>query len=152
MTIHRFIESVRQKKIVPFQDNFEISQPIDLAFDQSGEAQPLTFSTTYHQETITRDLPPSGAKRFRAPEQPGFFKIEQGGDDALLLRGATHFADTREADLQQAAFRNDLDQSDTALIDQHTEQDARWQLWILILCLSLLVSWHFVTRPATATT
>ena len=150
VTIHRFVESIRRKKIAPSQDNFEISQPVDLAFDRSNDAQSLTLSTTYNQETETRDLPLARANRFRAPEQPGFFRIEQGDADAPLLNGATHFADTREADLRKAAFRNDLNQSNAALIDQHTEQDARWQLWVLILCLCLLVSWHFVTRPTTA--
>lgn len=149
VTIHRFVESVRQKKIAPSQDNFEIFQPIDLAFDQSKDAPALSLSTTVDQETLTRELPPQDAKRLRAPGQPAFFTIAQGDSKTALLSAASHFADTREADLRQAASSNDLSKSETALIDRHTEEDARWQLWILILCLCLLVSWYFVTRPTT---
>jgi hypothetical protein len=150
VTIHRFVESVRHRKIAPFQDNFEIFQPIDLAFDQTEDAPALTLSTTVDQETLTRELPPRDANQLRAPGQPAFFTITQGDTETPLLTAASHFADTREADLRQAASRNDLSKSGAALIDQHTEQDARWQLWILALCLCLLVSWYFVTRPTAA--
>lgn len=149
LTIHRFVESIRRKKISPSQDNFEISQAVNLVFDQSDEAQTLTLTTTFNQETLSQELSIEEASRFRASEQPGFFEIHQGDSTTPLLGGAAHFADTREADLQQAASRNDLSKSETALVEQHTEQDARWQLWILVLCLCLLVSWYFVTRPAT---
>ncbi len=152
VTIHRFVESIRTQKIAPSQANFEISQPIDLAFDQGQGAPPLSLSTTVDQETLTRELPPRDAKRLRAPGRPAFFTIAQGDTAAPLLSAAAHFADTREADLRQAASRNDLDKSGAALIDQHTEQDARWQLWLLILCLCLLLSWHFATRPTTTPT
>ena len=151
VTIHRFVESIRRKKIAPFQDNFEISQPIELAFDQSDDAQALTLNTNFNQDTVTQEVSLSEANRFRAPEQPGFFDIHQGDANDALLSGAAHFADTREADLQQAASRNDLSKSDAALLEQHTEQDARWQLWILVLCLCLLASWYFVTRATTVT-
>jgi len=147
VTIHRFVESIRRNKIASSQGNYEISQLIDLAFDQTENAEALMLKTTVNQDTTTQEISLSGARRFRAPQQPGFFEIYQGNAENLLLSGATHFADTREADLQQAGSRNDLGKSDTALIDQHTEQDARWQLWILVLCLCLLVSWYFVTRP-----
>lgn len=149
VTIHRFVESIRDKKIAPSQDNFEIFQPIDLAFDQSEDAPAPTLSTTVDQETLAHELTPRDANQLRTPGQPAFFKITQGDAKTPLLSGASHFADTREADLRQAASRNDLSKSETALIDQHTEQDARWQLWILALCLCLLISWHFVTRPTT---
>lgn len=148
VTIHRFVESVRRKKIAPSQLNFEITQVIDLAFDQSDNAPPLTLSTTINQETLSQDIPDRAA-RLRAPEQPGFFAISQGDTGSPLVSGAAHFADTREADLQQAASRNDLNKSETDLIDQYTEQDAQWQMWILILCACLLTSWYFVTRPTT---
>ncbi|MFK5923412.1 MAG: BatA and WFA domain-containing protein [Verrucomicrobiota bacterium] len=147
VTIHRFVESVRKMKVAPSQLNFEISQPINLAFDHSEEAIALTMSSTIKQKTISRDLPAHQAQ-IRAPAQVGFFQIRQGEEDRPpLLNGATHFADTREADLQQAASRNDLNKAENDLINQYSEQDTRWQLWLLILCAALLTSWHFVSRP-----
>ena len=101
--------------------------------------------------TRTETIPRNRADLIRAPDEAGFFEVRQGESDespGLLLRGAAHFADTREADLSQAASRSDLAGIEQSLIEQHSEQDANWPLWLLLLLAVLLASWYFINRPS----
>ncbi len=131
--LHRFAETLREKKIAPQKLNLETSQPIritsspDLALevratDPSGN--PLT--------------PPAAGF---APASPGFITMKQG--EIFLLEAATHFADTREADLSKTAPAELESFSNAALLKIHTTPDPLIRLWILILLLALMVAWYF---------
>ncbi|MCF6312913.1 MAG: BatA domain-containing protein [Verrucomicrobiales bacterium] len=149
VTIHRFIESIREQKVAPSQANFETAQSLHLAYDHDEKSSPPALITSSQQKNSKQALFLSQKNLFHAPRQACFFEIQQG--DGILLSGATHFADTREADLLDAASRNDLAALPVSLIEQHSQQDDRWQLWLLLLCLCLLLSWHFITRTSTHT-
>ncbi|MCB1088198.1 MAG: hypothetical protein KDM63_14200, partial [Verrucomicrobiae bacterium] len=150
--LHRFVAELRQQKVAPESLNFEINQPIPLAF-ATGEEVPneLSYSETTVSlaQSVSRSetIPLSRAGMLRAPVHPGFFEIIQGESPGLLLKAAAHFADTREADLRKAATRSDLAGLETNLVEQHTERDANWPIWLLLLLAALLASWYYLNRP-----
>ncbi|MCB1229998.1 MAG: VWA domain-containing protein [Verrucomicrobiae bacterium] len=154
--LHRFVEDIREQKVATESENFEIRQPLHLSPSRAPESDPnLTWSTTTvslaQSVTRTETIPRNRADLIRAPDEAGFFEVRQGESDespGLLLRGAAHFADTREADLSQAASRSDLAGIEQSLIEQHSEQDANWPLWLLLLLAVLLASWYFINRPS----
>lgn len=153
--LHRFVGDLRAQKVAPETLNFEINQPVPLAF-ATGEGIPAELSLTETGVSLaqavsrTETIPVSRAALLRAPARPSFFEIAQGETPGVLIRAASHFADTREADLTKAATRGDLAGLETKLIDQHTERDANWPLWLLLLLAALVASWYFVNRPSVA--
>lgn len=153
--LHRFVESLRTRKVAPESLNFEANQAVPLAH-ATGEGVPaeLSFRVTgvslAEAVSRTESIPLARAGLLRAPAVPGFFEIRQGEAPGLLLTGAAHFADTREADLRQAAARSDLAGLETVLVEQHTERAANGPLWLLLLLAALLASWYVVNRPRPA--
>lgn len=153
--VHRFVETLRREKVAPESLNFEVNQAVSLAY-ATGEGVPaeLSYSETGVSlaQAVSRSetIPPARAGLLRAPSVPGFFEIRQGETPGLLLRGAAHFADTREADLRQAATRSDLAGLETVLVDQHTSRDGNGPIWLLVLLAALLASWYYVNRPKPA--
>ncbi|NNE91136.1 MAG: hypothetical protein HKN23_05775, partial [Verrucomicrobiales bacterium] len=148
--LHRFVEDLRQEKVAEKHENYEVAQLIPLSYDYGEEAAPLSLSEqiTGPEETIssTREITLSQASLLRSPDRPGFFEVKQG--ENVLLFAAAHFADTREADFSGALTESDLAELENELVEQHTEADSRWQLWVLLLLLILVLSWWYVNRPA----
>lgn len=153
--LHRFVDELRAQKVAAEAANFEINQPLQLSFAVGEQfADELTQTSTSISLTqatsSTESIPLTRAGLLRAPERPGFFEISQDGEEGkpgTLLRAAAHFADTREGDLRKAASQSDLRGLDNKLVEQHTEQDANWPLWLVLLLAALLASWYFVNRP-----
>lgn len=154
--LHRFVDDLRSQKVAPESLNFDLNQPVSLAVVTGPETPPeLGWSATTVSlaagVSSSESIPLARARLLRAPRLPGFFEVRQGEEaPGLLLRGAAHFADTREADLRNAASRSDLAGLGESLIEQHTERDANLPLWLLLLLAVLLVSWHYVNRPSPA--
>lgn len=152
--LHRFVADLRAQKVIVEAENFEINQPLSVAY-ATGEDVPTELTKTEttaflaQNSSGTETIPLARARLMRAPDKPGFFEIRQGDETpGLLLQAAAHFADTREADLRLAATRSDLDGVEGSLVQQHTERDANWPLWLLILLAVLLASWYYINRPA----
>lgn len=131
--LHRFLEQLRADKLAPEAANFDVRQPLEVAHRQDAEAAPLKLGD--------QEIPLAQARLLRAPARPGHFTVHQG--DVLLLTGAAHFADTREADLSQAKPFNELSKIKAVQIETLHEADPSWRLWLLILLLLLLGSWRF---------
>ncbi len=131
--LHRFAETLREKKIAPQKLNLETSQPIRIT---STPKIPLEISVT---DPAGNPLspPPAGL----APASPGFVTIKQG--EVVLLEAAAQFADTREADLSKTAPSQIDSFVSTASLKLHTTPDPFARLWLLILLLALLVAWYF---------
>lgn len=152
--LHRFVGDLREQKVALESVNFEINQPLQLAVasgpDAADELQWNATTVSLAQSVSNQEtIPRNRVGILRAPDRPSFFEIEQGDDQpGMLLRASAHFADTREADLSKAASRSDLSGLDRELIEQHTEQDANWPLWLLLLLGIFLASWYFVNRPS----
>ncbi len=148
--LHRFVEDLRQEKIASKHENYEIRQYVPLSFEFNEESPPLTLTEqiTGPEETVTgsREVQLTQATLLKSPDRPGFFEVTQG--ETRLLLGAAHFADTREADFSQAASHSDLAAVDSELVEQHTEADSRWQLWLILLLFILVLSWFYLNRPA----
>ncbi len=141
--VHRFLESIRDEKIALETLNVETGQDLEFAFDSSSEASPITLETA-NGET---EFPLREVALVNAPLEPGFFTVRQG--DTLLLDGAAHFADTREADFQSATEANTVRDAESKLVERHSRHDSWWRLWTLLLALVLLASWFF-SRPASS--
>ncbi len=135
--LHRFLQTIREEKIAPESVNFDLRQRLTLAHLRGEKATPLQLTTRTPSATIS--IPGAQAHLMRAPTQPGFFEVKQS--DVLLLQGAAHFADAREADLQLAKPFQDLAKLKLTQTETTLEADSHWQLWLLLLLAALLGSW-----------
>jgi|GEM_PF-72319 len=135
--LHRFLEEVRREKIAPETANYDLRQRLSVAHAAGDKAAPLTVIT--HTPEGTSTVPLTQAHLLRAPARPGFFEVKQA--DTLLLSGAAHFADTREADLSAATPFNELADLTATQIETTHETDPNWRLWSLVLLAALLGSW-----------
>lgn len=134
--LHRFAETIRDRKIAPTAENLESNQPIQIS---TAPNVPLTVTAT------TPDGKPQPAASGHAPALPGFLTIRQ--NDQLLLNAAVHFADTREADFTACATDDTLTAASAASIERHTKPDPLWRVWILLLLAVLFVSWKYSSKP-----
>jgi hypothetical protein len=75
----------------------------------------------------------------RAPEEPAFFKVRQGG--RTVLTAAAAFRDAREADFSKAVTQREVETVREALSERHSQADGHWRLWVLVLLGLLLGSW-----------
>ena len=152
----RFIEQVRSRKVAPSQENLETSQPIQLASHSTTPTKPVRLIELDAVGQGIRSKEVDSNQPLTAPEQPGYFRYQQG--DETLLEAATYFADTREADFRACAEANQLGDAQAAAIQAHSKGDPYWYLWLLALIGVLLISWHYTreresalsTAPATA--
>ncbi len=135
--LHRFLETLRSDRIAPEAANFDVRQSLVVAHRTGPEAAPLQLT----QGQQTQSIPLTQARLLRAPARPGHFTLRQGDD--ILLTGAAHFADTREADLTQAKPFNELAQIKAAQVETLHESDPNQRLWLLALLFLLLGSWWF---------
>lgn len=136
--LHRFLQSIRQEKLAPEAANFELRQRLTVAHQRGEKAPPLTMTLSDPPGTA-QSWPAFQAHLLRAPSRPGFFKVRQ--HDRLLLLGAAHFADAREADLSQAKPFRDLSQLRLAQAEATLAPDSNSTLWLLLLLAALLSSW-----------
>jgi len=139
--IHRFAEMVRDRKVASETRNFELHQAIVLARHNGESADDLAVVSGGNSRTI----PLSRGNLLKAPDEPAFFTVAQGKE--TLLRGAAHFADTREADFSGASSSSSLPGIEAAVLQQQTEPDRWWQLWVLVLLLCSLLTWYLIHRP-----
>lgn len=131
--LHRFAETLRDKKIAPQKLNLETGQPIQIT-----KAPEIPVEVRAVDPSGNPLEPPASGY---APAAPGFITMRQG--ETELLEAAIQFADTREADLSEAA-PYELDAfTNAASLENHTTPDPLARLWILILLMALIVAWYF---------
>jgi hypothetical protein len=75
----------------------------------------------------------------RAPERVGFFEVKQG--EQRLVRGASHFADAREANLRDSSSADTTESRRTEAALRETEADPLKALWVLLVLGCLLGAW-----------
>jgi hypothetical protein len=73
------------------------------------------------------------------PENPGFFQI--GAKDQVLVEGAAHFADVREADLSACSAIDSNATLEAETQARETQFDPMVPLWTLALLGALLTAW-----------
>jgi hypothetical protein len=141
VSLLRFIESVRSRKVALAQENWETSQPVILASDPGTPAEPVRLHELDPAGQVKSTKTVDVARPLTAPELPGYFRYVQG--DKTLLEAATFFADTREADFRGCAEANQLADAKAAAIQAHSKGDPYWHLWLLALIAVILISWHY---------
>jgi hypothetical protein len=139
--LHRFIQMVRESKRDAWADNFETGQAVEVAGSQvipAGTQAPAPIRLELRMDGDA-PVPFEG----RVPERVGFFEVI--GDGSTLLRGATHFADAREADFSDAARVDNVDQRRWEAALKQTEADPWMPLWMLLLLGCLITAWVWRT-------
>ncbi len=140
--LHRFAESIRERKVAPTSANLETGQPIAIT---TAPDLPVTLRAT----DLAGNPVPFPENSRNAPLVPGFLTASQDG--TTLLDAAVFFADTREADFSQCGTSDTSALESQSQIERHTRPDPLWRVWILLLLAALLVSWKFSTsKLATA--
>lgn len=125
--LHRYVQQVRDQLDGERVDNYEIAQQIDLPDRMSSTALKLRRGDV--------EQPFAGT----APEAPGFFTITNGTE--TRVRGAAHFADTREADLTHGTrFDNAQAQRRESAL-RETEADPLTAVWVLAVLGCLITAW-----------
>ncbi|MBK1832748.1 BatA domain-containing protein [Roseibacillus ishigakijimensis] len=142
--LHRFASQLQAEKVAFAATNSETGQVIALAHEPGAELT-LTTWTSDHSARTAAPLPAPGD--LRAPVEPCFFEVHQG--ETLLLRSASHFADTREADLRLASATSNLDPASATAIEHYSEEDRWWPLWVTLTLAALLAAWHFTKEKLT---
>jgi hypothetical protein len=143
--LHRFMEDVRSRLPLHEVRNCENGERLKLACNQDEKAAELKLIWQTAAGEQTKSYPTRQASLIQAPATAGEFKVMQGSQE--LLHGASHFADTREADFSKAGSRNDLIGTKAALIERMGREDSYWRLAVLALLGVALASWWFVHRP-----
>ena len=146
LLLYRFIETQRKKKSTLQQIYTELSQPLELNIDPKGKQ--TTLETYDLNGKILNTQQFSTKQPLRAPNTIGFFSVKQG--DKTLLHGANYFADTREADLSKCQEGVIESNAKSKAVDQHTNQDHLWRIWVLLVLTALLLSWK--RQPSTSPT
>jgi len=149
VSLHRFVESIRRRKVAPTAANLETGQRIELAARADGP--PVVVETLQPAGEPTRflELEPAARIRFEAPTEPGLLRVRQG--EETLLDAALLFADTREADFSACGREETLALASPGAVDRHTHEDPWWRLWVLAVLAALLVSWYFAKEKPVAT-
>ncbi len=124
--IHRFVEDLRARKRAHHSANFECGQTIPLGFPAEAPRTLALDNATqpFHQ---------------RAPDEPGFFVVREG--DEVVLSGAAHFGDPREADFNAAESLDETSAMRRQSALKQTETDPFTPLWVLALLGCLLAAW-----------
>jgi hypothetical protein len=122
LLLHRFAEQIRAAKMEEEARNMETNEAITVASDPSLP-QPLIGTEP----------------AFRAPGEPGFFKVTQGQHE--LLDGAAHFADARAADFHDAASVDEVRAESVQTKNRNSQPDFLAPIWMLLLGIAMAASW-----------
>ena len=135
--LHRFADAVRGRLRQPSAENVETQQRIDVGAGWAQGGEELGVETDGATTTTAAGV-------LRAPDEPGFFTVRQGGED--VLRGAARFGDVRESDFRAAETFSVEGDSAAAAMRAASLPD-RWRLlWILLAGGGLVGAWWSVRR------
>lgn len=150
LLIRRFVESLRSEKIALEACNVELNQPLDIAAKLSDEPVELWSDGGSPSQNgggpppLHATVLPPGIASLRVPSEPGFFEIRQG--TKKLFEGASHFADTREADFKLAKSENTITARARELTIRNSQRDMLTPLWLVLLGGTLLSGWAVAER------
>ena len=142
--LHRFAERRRAAKVDMRQANLETRQHLNLATAPNADAVDVTIHPAQGGAAQRQSTPRYQAALLRAPAEPAFIEVMQGG--VTLARDAVHFADAREADFTRAVSVDDVSNHTPALAQRHSRRDMLTPLWLLLLGAALLASWFYAER------
>ncbi|MFZ4764440.1 MAG: hypothetical protein ACOYMN_05755, partial [Roseimicrobium sp.] len=131
--LHRFLERVREGKRAAWADNYETGQAVEAS---------VMLDLVLRAEGA-KDTAFTG----RSPERVGFFEVQEKGKS--VLRGAAHFADTREADFRDAEPLDTVTSRRWQAALKQTEADPWMPLWVLLVLGCLVMAWVWRSPSAT---
>ena len=139
LVMHRFVESVRQAKRGRVATNVELGQLVPIPLEgETGEL--LVLDPDQPDAEPMQRLPARHASLFRAPDQPQRFHVMQGRD--VLLDGAAHFADVREADFRACTSGSDMTEVLRSVEVRNSKPDPLLPLWMVLLGCVMMWSWN----------
>lgn len=141
---HRFFDDVRSRKVALEERNAECAQKLRPAVNTGADAPPVVLSWNAGDRTRRKEYSPAQARIIAAPDLPATFEIRQG--EELLVRGAAHFADVREADFTAAGKADEVKDAAAAMVERQSREDHYWRIWALALLAALVGSWYFLGR------
>lgn len=155
LLLHRFVESVRAGVVAPEAGNFETNQPLQVA-GNGGTMQVYGEQENQpsQEEQETRDTK-KGLSILRAPAEPGYFEVREAkGTPAVAvplahsssqtrLKGAAHFADTREADFRDAVSQDGIAEAARRQRERYSRQDGLTPAWLLLLGAVMAANWSW---------
>ncbi|MDX2227593.1 MAG: BatA domain-containing protein [Verrucomicrobiae bacterium] len=155
LLLNRFAEMIRLEKVGVESANTELSQLTPLAFAaeggparivSSGHPAPPVETLDIHPLPIpgTTNLPLSVVLPTRAPSQPVFYSVAQGGTNRLTA--AAHFADVPEADFRRNGPMDTVRGKIPALETRNSREDFLTPLWLALLGTLMLGSWAWIER------
>jgi len=147
LLLHRYAEQIRQTKIALEHRLVETGQVIALPDHLEPDAISARFRSLQGTESVLPAFS-AGDHRLTLPDEPGFVTITWR--DQPLLRLASHFADTRESNLLEAASTDATTDRSLAQMERYTVRDPNWTLWTLLLGGVLVVSWAWLGREPAA--
>ena len=134
LLLHRFVEDVRGRVVGREQRNFETGAAIALALQ--GDGRPVVLQS--------EDQPPVESSLVRAPLAPGFFRVQEAGEERLL--GAARFADADEADFREAATHEEDDDADGQVAARSHREHPLVAWATLLAALLMALDWALLTR------
>lgn len=151
VTLLRFAEQIRTRKVAPSSQNLETAQPLQIATKTAEKPLPMVREIIDDQGKTVRSEPVNLAVPLFTADEPGYYRYRQG--EEILLDAATYFADTREADFRACGEENQLGDISASAVQAHSKSDPFWHYWMLALIALLLASWYFIRereQPAQA--
>ena len=143
LLIHRFIAEARNALTTVEQLNFGLGERVNLP--------PAMFSklelTINEIQGGLNSSSISGSPSFiRAPEVPSYFNLLNEGKE--LLKAASYFSDSREADLRNANSLKFSPGKIQQLKIENSVGDNLQPLWIILLCFSMLAAWYYSSKSS----
>ena len=142
--LHRFCEVIAKNTLTPEAGSLETSQLLGADLPEAVSADELKM-TVSNLAGESQDVPVEAGFRsgLRAPREAGFLSLTYQGK--LLLEGAVHFADTREADLSEAEAV-DPGETKARLVETASRDDQYWRWLIIVLLILLFFAWQHLSR------
>jgi hypothetical protein len=142
----RFLEDFRRGKPAAARLQLETGQALAPLLPAGGTGRVLERLDRTGRVVEAREVVAGEASPARAPDQPCFLRVRDGG--TILLEAAAAFAEAREGDLRNCGRADTLDLADAAAGTAAGATGPWWPLALLI-CLGLLLgSWAAVARRA----
>jgi hypothetical protein len=143
LLLRRFAAAVRDAQPGVYAANFDVNALIPLAARDQAGAAPVTVEfqpAGPGRAAVTRTIAPAELAVLRAPGEAGFFTVRRG--PAVLVRGATQFADPRQGDFKHAeTFDTGLPPDARVALERNTRPDPFTNLWLALLGGLLLGAW-----------
>ena len=144
VVLHRFCELIANNTLTPEAGSLETSQLIGPNLPESVTAADLKMTVSnLSGESQEMSVGAGFRTGLRAPKEVGFLSLTY--QEKPLLEGAVHFADTREADLSEAALVSP-GETKARLVETASREDQYWRWIVAVLLILLLLAWQLLSR------